>query len=290
MKLIQLQYFEEICKYESINKASEILHVSQPAITKAIQQLEEEFDIALFHRFNNRLSLTEEGEFFLRYTHDINNRVLLLDKRMHEISHRKHTIKIGMPPMIAAFMFVDIYKKLQLKSPEIFLETYEEGSRALLNLVDNDTLDMALVITDTSLPSQFSVFPLHDTELVFCTNPSSKLSAYDSISIENLIDVPLVLMKEGSYQTQKINELFAYHNIEPNIILYSNQLSTIQDFIFNNMASAFLLKDIIINKPEIKALALKDPINIQISLVWKTRNHLSNHALKFIRFMQHYNF
>ena len=76
MKFLQLEYFETVCMYKSINKASEKLHVSQPAITKSIQQLELEFDIALFHIHNPFKSLcfrlysysnkhTLNGKFFL---------------------------------------------------------------------------------------------------------------------------------------------------------------------------------------------------------------------------------
>lgn len=290
MKLIQLEYFETVCNYESINKAAEELHVSQPAVTKAIQQLESEFDVALFHRFNNHISLTEEGEFFLRYTKDITSRLKLLENRMHEISHQKLSIKIGIPPMIGAFMFADIYQKAHLKLPEINLETFEEGSRSLLDSVEDDTLDMAIVISDDALSSQFNTVHLYDTEIMYCTSPLSELSGAHSVTIEEIGNSPIILMKKGSFQNLKISNMFHYHNLKPNVILYSNQLFTIKDFIKNNMASAFLLKDIGTKESDIVSIPFADPLHVQVSLVWKKYTHLPSHALKFVRFMQRYNF
>ena len=63
MKLSQLEYFIATVKYNSITKASKSLYVSQPAVSLAIKELEEEFNTSFFVRHNNQLKLTEEGEF-----------------------------------------------------------------------------------------------------------------------------------------------------------------------------------------------------------------------------------
>ena len=65
MKLIQLQYFEVICKHNSFTKASEELHVSQPTLSVAINDLEKEFGVTLFYRQRNGLRITEDGEKLL---------------------------------------------------------------------------------------------------------------------------------------------------------------------------------------------------------------------------------
>lgn len=290
MKLIQLEYFEAVCNYESINKASEELHVSQPAITKAIHQLETEFDIALFHRFGNRLSLTEEGEFFLRYSKDINTRVKLLENRMHERANNKCNIKMGIPPMIGAFMFPHIFKNFTDRFPNINLSVLEEGSTYIMNLVEDGTLDMGIVILNSTLLTQFNIVTMHDTEIVYCTNKSSRLSNAKCVSVTDIGDSPLILMKEGSYQNTIIRKLFSDNQLSPNIVMSSNQLFTIKKFIKDDIASAFLIKDVIDKQDDIKAIPLTDPLEIQIGLIWKKRAHLPGHALNFIRFIQRYGF
>ena len=66
MRLLQLRYFIEICNHMNITKAGEHLNVSQPSLTVAIKNLEEELGIQLFKRRKQRISLTSEGEYFLK--------------------------------------------------------------------------------------------------------------------------------------------------------------------------------------------------------------------------------
>ena len=68
MKLLQLKYFQTICKYNNITRASNELHVSQPSLSNVIRDLEEEFDVTLFQRLSKGLSLTEEGKVLLAHT------------------------------------------------------------------------------------------------------------------------------------------------------------------------------------------------------------------------------
>ena len=64
MKLHQLRYFQEVCRQHSITKAAEELHISQPAVSAAIRELEEEFGLRLFKRSHKKLILTTEGSYF----------------------------------------------------------------------------------------------------------------------------------------------------------------------------------------------------------------------------------
>mgnify|MGYP004612816367 CR=1 FL=1 len=290
MKFLQLEYFETVCMYKSINKASEKLHVSQPAITKSIQQLELEFDIALFHRTGNRLSLTEEGEFFLRYAKDINKRVKLLEERMHEKSRNMHSIKLGVPPMIGAFMFPQLFNHFMASHSNISIEIFEQGSSQMTQLIDDNTLDMAIVILNNISPSHYNVIHIYDTELVYCTNPVSPLCLLDMVSISDIQTVPLILMREGSYQNPIIKSRFSDQQVSPNIIFYSNQLHTIKSFIRNNFASAFLIKEVVDKHEDIVAIPMSDPLPIKIGLIWKKNNHLPNHFIKFIKSIQLYEY
>lgn len=66
MKLTQLEYFCVAARYHNITKAAKELFVTQPSISNAIRTLEEEFGVNLFFRNNNKLTLTPEGELFIK--------------------------------------------------------------------------------------------------------------------------------------------------------------------------------------------------------------------------------
>ena len=65
MKLKQLEYFQTICKYNNITRAAEELHISQPSLSGVIRELEEEFQVPLFHRLSKGLIPTEQGTVLL---------------------------------------------------------------------------------------------------------------------------------------------------------------------------------------------------------------------------------
>ena len=65
MKLYQIRYFSAVCRCGYVTKAAEELHVSQPSVSNAVRDLEDEFGVNLFHRINNRLTPTKEGVIFL---------------------------------------------------------------------------------------------------------------------------------------------------------------------------------------------------------------------------------
>ncbi len=91
MKLNQLYYFKTVCKYNNITKAAEHLHVSQPAITHAIRELERELGIRLFKRTNKNVSLTQEGVLFFQKSSDILSELESLFDEMRDLGDRKST-------------------------------------------------------------------------------------------------------------------------------------------------------------------------------------------------------
>lgn len=116
MKLYQLQYFREVCLMNGITKAAESLHVSQPAVSNAIKELEEEFQIKLFKRINKKLILTEEGAYFLLEVENLLEQSNQIIRNMTRMRDKKQSVRLGIPPMIGA-MSVDMICALK-KIPE----------------------------------------------------------------------------------------------------------------------------------------------------------------------------
>lgn len=267
LKLAQLQYFQAVCKYNNVTRAAENLHISQPSVSNAIHELETEFGVNLFHRLNKHLSLTMEGEYFLEQANEILDKVDKLSSRMSDFGNNKKSIKIGVPPMIGTFLFPSIFSKFKALYPQINLEIVEYGSTNTTKLVYNDTLDLAVVITNEINNPELNILNILDTQVQYCVNTSNKFANCDVVDVNMIKDEPIVLMKEGSYQNTLIKNMFKSQNLVPNVILASNQLYTIKNFISNNIASAFLLKEVVDKQSDIVGIPLKEPIHIKIGLI-----------------------
>lgn len=285
MELRQLEYFQTVCRFNNITRAAENLHVSQPSVTNAIKKLEAELGITLFDRNKKQISLTIEGKVFLERVNDILRRVEDAVIEMNDYKYlKKGTLKIGIPPMIGTYLFPHIFVNFKELYPQIDLVIYENGSLSTRRMIEKGELDLGIVII-SDLSNQLDVLPISESEILVCLNRNHCLCNNTELKFEALKDEPVIMLKEGFYHRQKIMEYFKKYNINPNIVLSSNQLDTIKSLLINGVGISFLLKEIVQNDKEIVSLPLKDPINVTIGLAWKKDRYLSNAAKRFIEFI-----
>lgn len=286
MELRQLEYFQMASRLKNITRAAERLRVSQPNITVAIKKLEAELGIQLFDRSQKQLSLTPEGTVFL-------NRIELALRNIQDAvlevndykQLQKGTIKIGIPSMIGAYLFPKIFSSFQHYYSHLDIYLYEEGSIAIREQLERDELDFGIVIiSDAS--HNLQLLPMATCQLMACLPPNSPLSEKESISIEDLKDANLIMLKEGSYLRNIVLTQCKAHNIEPNIILESNQIETIKGLISKDVGVSFLIDFIVKDTQDFIIRPLNEPIFVDVGLAWKKDRYISRAAQSFIDFCQ----
>lgn len=287
MKLYQLQYFTTVCSHNyNISRAAEALHISQPSVSNAIRDLEDEFGVCLFQRINRKLRITREGEIFLAMATDLLSRSESVVNRMRDLGDRKNHIKVGIPPMIGSFLFPVIFQEFSKVHPEIRLEAFEEGSFQIMKMVEEDLLDAAIVTMNQNDMEHFYSVKILDTETVFCVGKDHPLSRRRNISFPELEGEPLVLLRAGSYQYQMIEEAFRSCGVIPNVVFHTNQLYTMESFLRKGIASAFLFRETAARMSGIHMIPLQPPLEIHVGLVWKRGRFLYSDATRFIRFVK----
>ena len=284
MELRQLEYFQMASRLKNITRAAERLNVSQPNITVAIKKLETELGIKLFDRSQKQLSLTPEGNIFL-------NRIELalrsIQDAVLEVNDykqlQKGTIKIGIPSMIGAYLFPKIFSSFQQLYPHLDIYLYEEGSMTIREQLERDDLDFGIVIiSDAS--ANLQLLPMSRNQIVACIPEKHPLAKKDSISINDVANADLIMLKEGSFLRQLVLSKIRRANIMPEIVLESNQIETVKGLIASNVGIAFLLDFIVKGAPGIKAVPFDDPIYVDLGLAWKKDRYISNAAQSFIDF------
>ncbi|SJZ40441.1 LysR family transcriptional regulator [Garciella nitratireducens] len=285
LTLKQLKYFQMVCELKSVTQAAERLYVSQPSITNAIKNLEEDLSITLFDRSKKKLILTPEGEIFLDR---VNTILSLVDNTIAEMKDYKDlkrgVLTIGVPPMIGTFIFPRIFTIFKKNYPNIQLNIIENGSLAVKKMIETDELDMGLIIMD-SINEHLSALPILNSELLVCLNKEHNLSNRCKLTFDDIKNEPLILLKEGFYIRREILKLFSKHNVQPNIILSSNQLQTIQSLIINDVGISFLMKEIVQKNKSIIKIPFTNKVPINVHLVWKKDRYLSKISKTFIDFI-----
>lgn len=284
MNLNQLEYFQKVCQFKNITKAADYLHISQPSITNAIKNLENELGVTLLNRTNKKINITDEGKLFLERANNILDEINNAVEEMKDYNvNKKEVLKIGIPPMIGTFLFPKIFVGFSKLHPNIELKIYENGSEETKLMVEKNELNLAIVILD-STDHLYSNLILK-SEIHICMSKNHCLSKKQSVSIKDTEKEPIIMLKEGFYHNKVIKECFNKYNIKPNIILYSNQLDTIKSFVKNNIGITFLLKEIAKTEKEIVHKPFQNPINVSIGLVWKRNKYLSKKVKHFINYI-----
>ena len=284
MELRQLEYFQMASRLKNITRAAERLRVSQPNITVAIKKLEGELGIQLFDRSQKQLSLTPEGAVFLGRVEialrNIQDAVLEVNDYKQL---QKGTIKIGIPPMMGAYLFPKIFSSFQRRYSHLDVYLHEEGSVAIREQLERDELDFGIIIIPDSSPN-LQLLPMARSQIVCCVPEDSDLAARKAITLQDIEEHSLIMLKEGSFLRQTMLQKMKTASVTPNIVLESNQVVTIMGLVASGVGIAFLLDMIVRDAPGIRSIPLATPIYVDVGLAWKRDRYISRAAQSFIEF------
>lgn len=282
MKLQQLRYFCTACRCGNITRAAQELHVSQPSVTSAIRELEEEFGLALHQRVSKGFVLTQEGRIFLSHAQKLLLSADGIGQIMADLRRQRNLICIGIPPMIGTFLFPPIFRAFHEAFPAVRLRSQEQGTRQLTELLLDETLDLAILPTNNLDKSLFNILNFYSTETVFCVHPQHPLAGAKTVGIRQICGEPLVMFNDGFYQNEVIAQRYRQYGFEPNVVHYTGQLFTMKTFITEGISSGFMFRDVAAGEPGLVGISLDEPILVQIGLVWKKNRYLFSDTMKFI--------
>lgn len=165
MDLRQLRYFTVIAAEGSLSRASTILHVSQSALSRQLQLLEEEAGLPLLHRNGHGVSLTSAGATFLVSAGEVLDSA---QRALHEVQALKATpsgkVVLGIPPMLGEHLLVPLVRRFRRDYPEVRLHIREGISGCVIEWLMTGQVDVA-VVYDPPPRTTLDVEPLVSDDL-----------------------------------------------------------------------------------------------------------------------------
>src|SRR5699024_3235757 len=145
-----MQYFVAIVKDGSMTEASHRLYISQPTISKAIQDMETQLAMSLFDRNKKKIALTDAGSIFFEQCEEILQRHAVLAKAYeHMQGMRQWHIKIGLPPIMDAGKLMAIIRDFHDLYPKITFQLIESGSRTIESRLIQNEIDVGITVLPT---------------------------------------------------------------------------------------------------------------------------------------------
>lgn len=285
MTLVQLRYFQMVCNLGSTSQAAEALNISQPSVSNAIKELESEFQVTLFQRQSRGMKLTEEGRQFLELTRHLLSHAERVKAAMEDIGKNSREIRLGVPPMIGSLFLPQIYHGFQTACPDRKIAIEEHGSKRLTEQLENGELDAAFLPHSKPFGPDYQSVKITDLETVCCVSPVHPLVHCRKVNVTELKDQKLVMFKNSFFQTNSLLERFRAAGLHPNVLLYTDQLSTITRMVSRNIAIGFMFSRLSDASTDVVSIPLDPPMQVQVSLVWKHESLIAGSLLQFVEYM-----
>ncbi len=210
----RLQVFHTVARLLSFTKAAETLHMTQPAVTFQIRQLEEYFNTRLFDRTHNRISLTAAGERVFDYAEKIIVLYTEMDNRVRELTGDVSGILIiGASTTIAEYVLPNLLGEFKARYPVVNIRLSVSNSLGVVHMVENNTVDVGIVESPVTNKNLAVEVCWHD-ELMFICPPHHEFAHRAAVKVHELSDLPFLCREEGSGTREFISEYLARNHMQ----------------------------------------------------------------------------
>ncbi len=219
--------FYTVAKHKHMTKASEELHISQPAISQSIKKLEDQLGGTLFLRSNKGMELTEEGKMFYEY---VKGALELINNAEHEFTSfkdlSKGEIKVGCSTTLTKLILMDALKEFHKDYPNININITNDLTSNLINDLKLGKLDFVIFNESNLKETNVNLERISELKQGFIYNPDY---FKDNItSFAELNNYPLILQKEESNSRKLLDSISLKNNIKliPRMEVVSQELVT----------------------------------------------------------------
>jgi LysR family transcriptional regulator, benzoate and cis,cis-muconate-responsive activator of ben and cat genes len=249
MELRHLRYFIAVASHGSFNRAAEVLHLTQPALSRQVKDLEEELGVPLLVRGQNSVKLTESGDLFYEEAREVIARANEAVQRVRGEA-RNETLRLGYAPSIIAGVMSAVLERFLWTTPRVRIELMDLSSREINELADEGRLDLVISpgISITKGISEFQWTELHRLQPVLVMPVTHPLAKLKRIPPMRLRELPLIGLARGNYPeyVPHVRAILKSFGVSPRLVsLVNDGLSTLFTELEAHRAAAILTEGII---------------------------------------------
>lgn len=232
-------------QHKNLTKAAQQLHITQPSVSYAIKQLEDALDVKLFHRLSKGVALTDEGEALLKY---VEQSFAMLDSGQKHLQNLKQLnvgeIRIGASDSLIKHLLLPQLNTFHRKYPTIRIRLSRGKTPEITKRLKNGEIDFALVHMPID-DSELNIQTLVELEDIFVVSEAYQHWSTRLITIQDLAQIPLILLSPGSSTRIFIDQWFASKglSVTPDIELGSIEL--LSEFARLGYGAAFISRSFV---------------------------------------------
>ena len=287
MELRVLKYFLTVAREENITRAAEILHISQPALSRQLMQLEEELGVQLFQRGRRNTSLTDEGMLLRRRAQEI---VDLAEKTENEFrsgtEELSGLISIGSGEASTMRTLAELMQDFSERYPDVRFDLYSNNGDYIKERLERGTLDLGVLLGPTEI-SRYESLPLPGKERWGAIVPAKcPLAQKDFITPEDLVGRKVFMPYRGI--TQGVADWFGDCYRQMNVLVTYNLVYNAAMLVDCGVGAAITIDGAVAlyQNPNVIFRPFSPELAFTSTLVWKRHQPMSRTVAGFIEFVR----
>lgn len=246
MDLKQLEYFVRVAELGSFTRASILLDIAQPALSRQVRMLELEFEQNLLLRNGRGVVTTDAGKLLLEYGRGI---LYQVERMREELGRARGAlvghVALGLPPSLLKILAVPIFREFKENFPAAKLAIREGMSAGMHESLVSGRLDVALLYNATPSPD-VDLTPLLEEEL-FLVSPETDSRPTTPVAIDELPDYPLIVPSRPNAIRMLIESALANLGLRPSIAFEVDGINAILDLVGEGFGYAILSQTAVAN-------------------------------------------
>ncbi len=246
MQINQINAFLVVAELESFSRAAERLHITQPAVSKRIRQLENNIRVELFDRIGKRSILTPNGKAFKPHAERI---LQELRSYRSSLSQQQLTpsgsLSFATSHHIGLHRLPQVLRTFKIRYPRVDLDLHFMDSEDACAAIANNELELAIVTLPEDTDDKLECEAIWIDDLVVVMAADHELAALQEIDPAQLLQYAAILPSLGTFTRKIINNLFAASKDQLDIILETNYLETIKVMVSTNLGWSILPQNMV---------------------------------------------
>lgn len=289
MEIRVLRYFLAVVREEGINRAAEVLHITQPTLSRQLSQLEDEVGVKLFHRGAKKITLTNEGILLRRRAEEI---LALVDRTEQELAWQDELVEgrivIGGGELAAMQELPEVIESFREKYPLVTFDIFTGNADLVKEQMEKGLIDIGVLLEPIDM-EKFDFIRLKGKEQwAVLMRPDDPLAEKESISAKDLENAPLILPRRTNVQNELVNWLG--DSFRESQVLFTSNLSTNGALMVQKgLAYSLVIEGSVPfwDKDKITFRPLSPKLTANSVLAWKKQQPFSLAATKFIQHMKY---
>lgn len=293
MEIRQLEYFLAIAESGSMSKASTVLGIAQPSLSRQIRLLEQDLRVQLFYRHGRGIRLTEEGAQFRAAVAPIIRDLLQIHSDLSvSASQLGGSVTFGVPPSFSAAIGAPLVRLFLEKHPDVKLHIVDGFSGHVNEWLTSGRIDMAIINSARRAPS-IRMDPLMDVDLFFMAHADlvPDLEEGDTISFRSLARLPLILPGRHHGLRRAVDAAAQNLGIEPTILVEIDALEALKELVRARVGSTILPHGVIkdeLQRPDIVVRRVTEPdIRMQFMLAFSLHRPMTAAMRELAKTVRH---